>query len=472
MRQVEPRPGGLAARPRTDAALRRFARFVLGFLFREVALLGAERLPEEGGAIVIANHTNSLVDGGVLLGFLPRPPRFLAASTVWDYKPVAPFMNASGSVKVFRQQDGRAHEGSLEDSFADAVRLLADGGVLAVFPEGRTHDAPALLPFKTGTARIAQLAAARHGPLDLAIVPVGIDYETKNRVRTRVCFTFGDPVRLEPGTQAAPGENPGADRRGAEGSQTVAVRAATTRLASALAAVAPDFQTGEILRAMTLAGEILALVPGERPGHPPPFARIVARRHAVEAALAGGTPERVDTVSAALGAYAEGLAAARLADHHLAAPPERSALLRSALALLPALPVLCLAAVLSLPQALLLGAVARTKPRDRQLTWITFGGLTVYPLTWALWALVLGLVAGAALGTGWGWAAAGLTLVAAPLSARLALPGLDRATRLVGALRARRLVQRDPDRAAALVGMRARARAVLEPLFAGSGGQG
>ncbi|MEZ5721202.1 MAG: 1-acyl-sn-glycerol-3-phosphate acyltransferase [Paracoccaceae bacterium] len=111
-------------------------------------------------------------------GFSPR-------AQCGDYKPVAPFMNASGSVKVFRQQDGRAHEGSLEDSFADAAALLADGGVLAVFPEGRTHDDPALLAFKTGTARIAQLAETRHGPLDWRSL-VGLDYEVKNRFHPRL----------------------------------------------------------------------------------------------------------------------------------------------------------------------------------------------------------------------------------------------------------------------------------------------
>ncbi|MCB1337090.1 MAG: 1-acyl-sn-glycerol-3-phosphate acyltransferase, partial [Maritimibacter sp.] len=131
------------------------SRRVLGVLYNEIRVLGAENFPAEGPVIVIANHGNSLVDGGLLLATLPRAPRFLAASTVWDYRPVAPFMNLAGAVRVHRRQDGRAHEGSLAESFAEAVALLASGGVLAVFPEGRTHDDPGLLPFKTGTARIA-----------------------------------------------------------------------------------------------------------------------------------------------------------------------------------------------------------------------------------------------------------------------------------------------------------------------------
>ncbi|MCB1358888.1 MAG: hypothetical protein KDK53_21105, partial [Maritimibacter sp.] len=330
---------------------------------------------------------------------------------------------------------------------------------------------------KTGTARIAQLAEARHGPLELAIVPVGVDYEVKNRFRTRVCFTFGDPVRLGAETKAEPGETPGADRRGSEETQTLSVRAATARLARALAAVAPDHETTRALRAMTLAGEILALVPGGRPGHPPPFARVVARRHAVEAALSragsGAVPgpeaqTRAETARAALAAYAWALDEAGLADHALAAPPGWAALARTVLALLPSLPVLLLAGLFCLPQALLLGAVSRSKPRDRQMTWIAFGGLVVYPATWLLWALALGLVAGGALAAGWGWAVAAATLLGAPVCARLALPGIDRAARLAGAFKARRVLSRDPDRAASLLALRSRARAALDALFAGA----
>lgn len=471
MARVEPRPGGARPRPRTDAFLRRLARFVLGFLFRDVEVVGAERLPASGPAIVIANHTNSLVDGGLLLGYLPRIPRFLAASTVWDYKPVAPFMTASGSVKVFRQQDGRAHEGSLEDSFAEATALLADGGVLAIFPEGRTHDDPALLQLKTGAARIAHLTQARHPDLDLVIVPVGIDYEVKNRVRTRACFTFGPPVHLGPGAVDGPDGDPGADRRGEAGVANLPVRAATTRLQRALSAVAPDFANVDEARAMTLAAEILALDPEGRPGRPPAFSRVVTRRHVVEAAfLRAETVAQAHETRAALDAYAKALAGAGLDDHEVARPPRPAALARSALALLPGLPVLLLTLVFCLPQALLLRKVSGAQPRDRQMTWITFGGLVVYPLTWLLWALVLGLASGVALGAGWGWGVALAVIVGAPVAAWLALPTIDRGWRLARALRVRRWLRRDAELGPALSSLRARAGAALDAVLAGSDG--
>ncbi len=433
---------------------------MLGLVFREIELVGAERLPATGPVMVIANHYNSLVDGGVLLAFLPRIPRFLAASTVWDYKPVAPFMNASGSVKVFRQQDGRAHEGSLEDSFTDAAALLVAGGVLAIFPEGRSHDDPTLLPFKTGTARIAAFTQDRHGPLDLAVVPVGLDYEVKNLFRTRVCFSFAEPVRIG-ATAGAGGAEPGR--------QSETVRKATGALKQALGAVAPDFASREEARELTLAGEILALEPGPTAGQAPAFSRIVTARRTVRAALdraeAAGDGQRARS---ALKAYADALAAAGLTDPELAARPGRAALARSALALLAGLPVALVALAFSLPQALVLRRVSRRKDRDKQMTWMLFGGLVLFALTWILWALVLGLVAAAGWGGGWGWAVAAGTLVAAPLSVWLAMPTIDRALRLGRAVRARRILGRDPGLGDRLMGLRARARialdAVLDPV--------
>ncbi len=438
--QVEPRPGGQPPRPRLDAGLCRFARLVLWLVFRKVDLIGAGHLPANGPVLLIANHSNSIMDGAVLLAHLPRVPRFLAASTVWDYKPVAPFMDMSGAVKVFRKQDGRAHEGALEDSFAEAARLLADGGVLAVFPEGRTHDGHALLPFKTGTARIAAFAEARHGPLGLTIVPLGVDYEVKNRFRGGVAFTFGPPVRLA-----------GPDGDGH-------LRADTRRLQDALAAVAPGFASDAERRALTLGGEIRAASGGAGvPGH----GAIVNARRALQAALAASGRDPREKARAALDAYAAGLDRVGFTDLDVRSPPRRRSLATAATALLPGLPLLLVAVVFNGPQMWLLRRIARAQPRDRQMTWMTFGGLVLLPVTWALWALGLGLAAGGLQGAGAGWLVAGVVFAAAPLSIWLALPAYDRACRFAASLAVWRKLRRDPGLGRRLLGLRSRARDAL-----------
>ncbi|MFT5342810.1 MAG: glycerol-3-phosphate O-acyltransferase/dihydroxyacetone phosphate acyltransferase, partial [Paracoccaceae bacterium] len=64
--------------------------------------------PETGPVIIVAKHANSLVDGGIISTYFPRMPRVLAASTVWDYKPLAPLLDAAGVIPMYRVQDQRA----------------------------------------------------------------------------------------------------------------------------------------------------------------------------------------------------------------------------------------------------------------------------------------------------------------------------------------------------------------------------
>ena len=425
----EPRPRGAAPRPATDAFLRALGRLIMTTLFREVEIVAPERFPETGPVIVIANHGNSLVDGGMLLSYLPRIPRFLAASTVWDYAMVAPFMTASGAVRVFRRQDGRQDEGSLADVFAEAAGLLAEGGVLAVFPEGLSNNAPSMLPFKSGTARIALQAETAHGPLNVQIVPVSLTYEAKSRFRSRALVEFAEAM--------TPGPDAGAFAAADTASRTAAIRALTARLRDGLAAVAPDADSAGDARALTLAAEIAA-----RPGAnaaPPRLAGFAAARRRLRSGLArlGTTaPQQAHTARRALATYARLLAAAGLTDAQTGASPQVDTA-RSIADAAFGLPVVALALVFNGVPAIAVWAVSRRKARDLRLTWVAFGGLLLLPLTWLAWGLGAGLAGG-------GWIGGGAALIAGPLTGLLALPVIDRAAALWWTLRARRLLGRHP----------------------------
>lgn len=56
----------------------------------------------------VANHHSSLVDPVALIARLPRLPRFLAKSALWDTKflPLRPFLWLAGAIPVHRTTDG------------------------------------------------------------------------------------------------------------------------------------------------------------------------------------------------------------------------------------------------------------------------------------------------------------------------------------------------------------------------------
>lgn len=223
------------------------ARFATRGFFRSVEVEGTP--PTSGPVVLAASHLYGFVDPVVLVARLGRFPRFLAKATLWDVPPAALLLRFAGVIPVHRRQDG-ATDGANDGTFRSAVAALAEGGTVAIFPEGTTHDEPTLRPLRTGAARIA-LDAAAAGVDGVTIVPVGVSYEDKVDVRGRAVVSYGSPL---PVVGPAEGEDPRA-----------AVRALTDRLQAALQDLTPHFATTEEALALQAAATISLSVDGDAP---------------------------------------------------------------------------------------------------------------------------------------------------------------------------------------------------------------
>jgi 1-acyl-sn-glycerol-3-phosphate acyltransferase len=169
-------------------------------------VVGREHVPAEGPTILVANHSNGLIDPLLLRIALGREVRFLAKSTFFD-QPLGRFAMVSfGSIPVYRSQDlrpgSRADASRNDATFALCRAVLAGGGWLALFPEGTSHSDPRLRPLKTGAARIALGAAAeqeQRGPeaRTITILPVGLSYDARAIFRSGVLLVFGQPLRVD-----------------------------------------------------------------------------------------------------------------------------------------------------------------------------------------------------------------------------------------------------------------------------------
>jgi 1-acyl-sn-glycerol-3-phosphate acyltransferase len=168
--------------------------------FRQVEVEHGERLDSVRPTVVVADHRNGLVDGLLLMAALPRYPRFLGKSTLFRNPLLWPFLQVGGVVPIYRAQDGGSPEGNRR-AFARCHRLLAGGGMVAIFPEGISHDLPALQPLRTGAARIA-LEAAGDGVVDVDTVTVTLVYDDKQRFRSRALVRVGVPVPVQPWLEA------------------------------------------------------------------------------------------------------------------------------------------------------------------------------------------------------------------------------------------------------------------------------
>ncbi len=372
-------------------ALGAFLRLVLKVFFRRVELAGAERLPAEGPVMVVANHPSSLVDPMLLLAFLPRPAAFLAKEPIFRLPVLGTLARALDAIPVHRAVDG-ADTRRNRETFARARALLGRGGVLAIFPEGTSHDDPRMKRLKSGAARIA-LGAASSGPgLPLAIVPAGLFFTDKMTFRSEVLLAFGDPIPVEAGRLGENGE-PMPD----------AVRALTARIEAGLAAVVLQAEANEALALAAAAEQLFT-----EPEATPLAERVALRRRMLDgrARLARRDPARLARLERRVRIHVAALELAGLSGEVAPRPGAWRAVARAALHVLLA-PLALPGALLNAPAWIAVDRLARRLARgdaSMSATVKILAGLVLYPLTWGATGIAaavalhanVGLLAGAA----------------------------------------------------------------------------
>lgn len=220
----------------SDRLLKDLVRLLVLAYYRRVEAKGLDRLPASGPVLLTPNHPNSLFDSLALGSVTPRRIRFVAKHTLFS-GPLLPLLKWAGILPIHRQQDAGEGGGSMRDNlqaFEACFRVLEEGGAVGIFPEGITHDQPRLAQVKTGPARIALGAEARHGfALGLAVVPVGLHFPRKAAWRSDAVIAFGEPVRV-----ADWKDRHAADARGA-------VRALTAEIEARIKGLLPQVDAGD-----------------------------------------------------------------------------------------------------------------------------------------------------------------------------------------------------------------------------------
>jgi glycerol-3-phosphate O-acyltransferase / dihydroxyacetone phosphate acyltransferase len=368
-----------------DRVLYAVAWFASQGFFRDVEVRGRHHVPSRGvPCLVVANHFNGFVDPLLVARGIGRLPRFLAKATLWKVTPARPLYALAGMVPVYRRVDAAASGSEATDTgnrstFHRAHEVLAKGQLVAIFPEGTTHDEPRLAEMRTGAARIA-LGAAAAGIRGLQILPVGVVTEDKLETRSRGLVQVGAPIDLDRELDEArrPLDTGEDDRE--------AVRALTGRITDELRAITPDFESGREHGALTLAAEIVARTPGrDVKGE----VGLGTREHLAKRFGRLTADERAD-VRAAVADYQLDLALAGVRDSEVVAGLDVRhvvmRLLRTAVVLLVLAPLALVGIVVNLlPAVLVVVAGQRPEAPVSKGTTRVLVGLVVFPATW--WAV-------------------------------------------------------------------------------------
>ena len=102
-----------------------------------------------------------------------------------------------GVVPIFRMRDG-GREGLLknDESYRVVNKLLKKNAKIIIFAEGLCIQERRLRPLKKGVARMVFGAYEHLNTKDLIVVPVGLNYSAPSKMRSKLFYNVGNPIRI------------------------------------------------------------------------------------------------------------------------------------------------------------------------------------------------------------------------------------------------------------------------------------
>jgi len=129
----------------------RFLSWVLTRLLYRVEVHGVEaHVPDEGPALLVCNHV-SYMDALLIAGQVPRPVRFVMYHRIFAIPVLSWIFRTAKAIPIA----GAREDPVLMQRAFDAIdQALADGEIVAIFPEGALTKDGAIGPFKSGVEKI------------------------------------------------------------------------------------------------------------------------------------------------------------------------------------------------------------------------------------------------------------------------------------------------------------------------------
>ena len=129
-------------------------------LFYRCDFIGFENIPENGSAIIIANHI-SFMDGLLINAAAKRHVRFIIDEEIYKQPIVNYFMKMDEAIPV------RPQKNSVKEMLETTHKALNNGELVAIFPEGMITYTGNLNRFKFGIEWIVQQN-------DVPVIPIAI----------------------------------------------------------------------------------------------------------------------------------------------------------------------------------------------------------------------------------------------------------------------------------------------------------
>lgn len=184
-------------RPFIYKLLYAYVSFMHRLYYRRITIVGLEKVPANTPVIFAPNHQNALMDALALLFTSRKQVAFMARADIFKKPSIAKLLNMLRILPIYRIRDGYGELGRNQESFDNTVDVLKKNIPLCILPEGNHEGQKRLRQLKKGIFRVAfQAEESSSIPLNLNIVPVGLDYSDYFNAGSDLIAVFGTPIRI------------------------------------------------------------------------------------------------------------------------------------------------------------------------------------------------------------------------------------------------------------------------------------
>ena len=152
-------------------------------------VFGRQRVPMKGGALVCSNHV-SFLDPPVLGAALPRRTYYFAKKELFEIPIFGSIIRKCYAFPVEREVGDR-------EAVRNAIRLVQQGELLILFPEGGRSPDGTLQPGGIGAALIASRGGVPILPAAVRGSDKSLSLQAKFLHRAKLSVAFGDPIHPE-----------------------------------------------------------------------------------------------------------------------------------------------------------------------------------------------------------------------------------------------------------------------------------
>jgi 1-acyl-sn-glycerol-3-phosphate acyltransferase len=148
--------------------LLRFVALIASRCIYRFKVQGDDNIPAQGAAVLTCNHV-SFIDPVLLMAASSRPIYFLMDHRIFNMPVLGWLFRLAKAIPVAPRAENPA---AYEAAFEAAAKVLREGDLLAIFPEGGITRDGQLQPFKGGVMKI--LENAQRDGLTVPVIPMAL----------------------------------------------------------------------------------------------------------------------------------------------------------------------------------------------------------------------------------------------------------------------------------------------------------